>query len=80
MQLDVRDVEVGPGFEETAAFGDIRGHRAAPFAPVLRDAFDDPCDSAEGKPGEIGRIGREAENKIRMVLQVQSDAGQMVDG
>src|SRR5205085_10872148 len=29
MQLDVRHLEIGPGFEEAAAFGEIRGHRAA---------------------------------------------------
>ena len=37
MQLDVGHVEIGAGLQETAAFGEIRGHGAAAFAAVLPD-------------------------------------------
>ena len=80
MQLDVGHVEVGPGLEEAAAFGEVRGHRPAPLAPVLRDALEDPRDAAERQAGEVRRVGGEAEHEIRMILQVLPDAGQMVHG
>ena len=80
MQLDVGHVEVGAGFEEAAAFGDVRRHRPAPLAPVLRDALEDSRDAAERQAGEVRRIRGEAEDEIRMILQVLSDAGQMVRG
>jgi len=34
MELDIGHIEVGTGFEEAAAFGDVRCHRSAPLAPV----------------------------------------------
>ena len=78
MQLDIGHVEVGAGLEEAAAFGDVRGHRPAPLAPVLRDALEDSRDAAERQAGEIRRIGSKAEHEIRVILQVLSDARQMV--
>ena len=42
MQLDVGHVEVGPGLQEAAAFGEIRGHRPAALAPVLADRAQQP--------------------------------------
>ena len=80
MQLDVGHIEVGPRLEEAAAFGDVRGHRSAPLASVLRDPLEDPRDAAERQAGEIGRVGGKAEHEIRMILQVLSDAGQMMRG
>ena len=35
MQLDIGYVEVGAGFQEAAALGEIRCERPAPLAPVL---------------------------------------------
>ena len=53
MQLDVGHVEVGAGFQEAAAFGEIRGHRSAPFAPVLRDALKIRAMPLNDSAGEI---------------------------
>ena len=38
MELDVRDVEVGPRLEEAAAFGEVGGQRAATVAALTRIA------------------------------------------
>src|SRR5258705_8230901 len=40
MQLDIRHVEFGAGLEEAAAFGDVRRHRSAPFAPGFGDSLE----------------------------------------
>src|SRR6185312_6627604 len=47
MQLYVGYIEVWAGFEEAAAFGDVRCHRSAPLAPILRNALEDSRDAAE---------------------------------
>src|SRR5258706_7100276 len=80
MQLDIVHVEVGAGFEETAAFGDVRGHRPATLPPVLRDPLENSRDAGKRQAGEIRRVRGEAEYKVRMILQVLSDAGQMMRG
>jgi hypothetical protein len=78
MQLDVRHIEIGPGFQEAAAFGEIRGHRATALAPVLPDRAKDARQTAERNAGEIRAVGGVAEDEVRMVLQVLADAGQMM--
>ena len=80
MQLDIGHLELGTGFEETAAFGDVRGHRSAPLAPVLCDPLEDSRDAGKRQAGEIRRVRGKGENKVRMILQVLSDTGQMVRG
>src|SRR5229473_4778777 len=64
MQLDIGHVEVGAGFQEATAFGDVRRHRSAPLTPVLRDPLEDSRDAAERQAGEVGRVGGKAEYEI----------------
>ena len=78
MQLDVGHVEVGPGFQEAAAFGKIRGHRPAAFAPVLADRPQQPRQRFQRDAVEVRIVGHVAEHEIGMVLQILSDAGQMM--
>ena len=78
MQLDVGNVEVGPGFQEAAAFGEIRGHRPAAFAPVLADGPQQPRQRLQRDAVEVRIVRHVAEHEIRMVLQVLPDAGQMM--
>ena len=78
MQLDVGDVEIRPRLQEAAAFGEIRGHRPAAFAPVLADRPQQPRDAAERDAVEVRIVRHVAEHEIRMVLQVLPDAGQMM--
>ncbi len=80
MQLDVGHVEVGAGFQEAAALGEIRGHRPAAFAPVLADGAQQPRNALQRDAVEVRIVGHVAEHEIRMVLQVLSDAGQMMHG
>src|SRR4051794_3723450 len=80
MQLDVRHLEVRPGLQEAAAFGKIRRHRPAAFAPVLADGAPYPRQALERYSGEVRIVGAVAENEIRMILQVLADAGQMMHG
>src|SRR6266403_71597 len=80
MQLDIGHVEVGASFEEAPAFGDVRGHRSATLAPVLRNSLENSRDAGKRQAGEIRRVRGEAEYKVRMILQVLSDAGQMMRG
>src|SRR5713101_10085718 len=80
MQLDIGHVELGTGFEEAAAFGDVRRHRSATLAPVLRNSLENSRDAGKRQAGEIRRVRGEAEYKVRMILQVLSDAGQMMRG
>src|SRR5207248_1019698 len=70
MQLDIGHVEVGPGLEEAATFGGVRGHRPSPLAPVLRDAFEDPRNAGKRQAGEVRRVRGKAAHEIRMILQV----------
>src|SRR5579872_1611339 len=78
MQLDVRNVEIGPALQKAAAFGKIRCHRPAPLAPVLSDRAQLMRNAGKGETGEIGRIGEIREDEIRMVLQILPDTGQMM--
>jgi hypothetical protein len=78
MQLDVGDVEVGPRFQEAAAFGEIRGHRPAPFAPVLADGAQQPRHRLHREAVEVRIVRQVAKDEIRMVLQIMPDAGQMM--
>src|SRR5450631_4694756 len=80
MQLDVGDVEIGTGFEKSAAFRKIGSHRSAPFAAVLHDGAKLMRDAAKRHAGEIGTVRPIGENEIRMILQVLPDAGQMMRG
>ena len=54
MQLDIGHVEVGPGFQEAAAFGEVRRHRPAPFAPVLADGPQQPRQRLSEMPLKLG--------------------------
>ncbi len=78
MQLDIRHIEIGPGFEEAAAFGDVRRHRAPPLPAVLADPLEDAPDAAERQPGEVRIVGRVAEHEVRMILQIPADARQVM--
>src|SRR5258708_4643970 len=80
MQLDVGDVEVGPGLEESPAFPEIGRHRPAALAPVLPDGAKYPRQALERNAREVRIVGGVAEDKIRMVLQILPDAGQMMRG
>src|SRR5258706_6008792 len=80
MQLDIGHVEVGAGFEEAAACGDVRRHRPATLAPVLRDPLENSRDAGKRQAGEIWRVRGEAESEVRMLLPVLPDAGQMMRG
>ena len=78
MQLDVGYVEVGAGFQEAAALGEIRGHRPASFASVLANGTQQPRQGLQRDAIEIRIVRHVAENEIGMVLQVLSNAGQMM--
>src|SRR5258705_10214814 len=80
VHVNIGHLELGTGFEETAAFGDVRGHRSAPLAPVLCDPLEDSRDAGKRQAGEIRRRRSKSGNKVRMILQVLSDTRQMVRG
>src|SRR6266404_9445551 len=78
MQLDIGYIEIGVGFEKSAAFRKIGGHRPTAFAPVLPDGANLVHDAAERHAGEIRTVGHVGEDEIRMVLKVLPDAGKMM--
>ena len=78
MQLDVGDVEVGPGLlQEAAALGEIRGHGTAAFATVLADSAQQR-NAFKRDAVEVRIIRQIAEHEIRVVLQILADAGQVM--
>ena len=78
MQLDVGHVEVRAGFQEAAAFGEVRCHRSAAFAPVLADRAQQPRNALQRQAVEVRIVRHVAEHEIGMVLQVLPDPGQMM--
>src|SRR3981081_74224 len=69
MQLDVGYIEIGGGFEKSAAFRKIGGHRPAAFAPVLPDGAKLVHDAAERHAGEMRTVGHVGEDEIRVLRQ-----------
>ena len=57
---------------------DVIGPRS--FAPVLADGPEQPRQRLERNAVEIGIVGHVAEHEVRVILQVLSDAGQMMHG
>src|SRR5947209_15540881 len=79
MQLDIGHIEIGPRLQESAAFGEVRGHRPIPLLSILTDAADQPRNALQRRAVEKGSVRSVAEDEIRMVLQIGADAGQMMD-
>ena len=80
MKLDIGNFEVRPGLQEAAAFGEVRRHRPGSLAPVLADRAQQSRQGLERDAVEVGIVRHVAEHEIRMVLQVLSDAGQVMHG
>src|SRR5260370_28919799 len=78
MQLDIGYIEIGVGFEKSAAFRKIGGHRPAAFAPILHDGANLVHDAAERHAREILTVGHVLDDEIRMLLQILSYSGQMM--
>src|SRR5215469_10013957 len=73
MQLDIRAVEAGGGFEKSAGLGDVAGHQSGalalelpPVAPNLRQHRWCEADEIAAGQTSVDRV-------IDMVLQVASD-------
>src|SRR5215472_17281417 len=73
MQLDVRAVESGMGFEKSAGLGDVARHQSGALALELPPAATNLRQHRWGEADEIAAGQTSVDRVIDMVLQVASD-------
>ncbi len=78
VQLDVRSIQCGIGFQEGCPFCEGRGNHACALAPPLQDRTGQTRCAAQPDTEVIGIPGLVGEDEIKVVLQVLPNAGQFM--
>ena len=78
VQLHVGRRQPGACREEPAAFGEVAGDEAAPLAAVTPRLLQEGPAAAQRQPGQFEPVRGVAEDEVRVVVQVATDARQVV--